>query len=419
MIRALFWLWLILPACSLHAGLIETHFPGKMEEAVVKEFEAGLSKMMEPRLKDPVPLRIALTVKKDSFFCQLEAIDGDTSTWATLAAAGEEAESKKLLWAPMGPKHKLKASELPPESVASWFDVPRCKPEIVVSLAAWLAAKKNLPLANAKLSHLIQSNAPQRPEVEAWLCAKYTWTKPEAGLTLVETHNLESGADGWLLLTAEAATARLADLDKAARQALKDLDVARGESKGSFGTRKKPPTMKLEVVRDRFARFEKAFKGTATVLTVRLMEKVKEQIESIDADLKILGDNFLRAERSAIDEKYKEAAEVFQLLWQGDPANNGLLLLTAHNFRKAAGIKDAGNRCDAPDLMKKALGYYELLLQQWPRSLSVMNYLGSAHQSLASKDKAKAYYNEVLRLGDKEKDKGNREFAEKSLANIK
>ncbi len=110
---------------------------------------------------------------------------------------------------------------------------------------------------------------------------------------------------------------------------------------------------------------------------------------------------------------------MFQLLWQGDPANNGLLLLTAHNFRKAAGIKDAGNRCDAPDLMKKALGYYELLLQQWPRSLSVMNYLGSAHQSLASKDKAKAYYNEVLRLGDKEKDKGNREFAEKSLANIK
>jgi hypothetical protein len=60
-----------------------------------------------------------------------------------------------------------------------------------------------------------------------------------------------------------------------------------------------------------------------------------------------------------------------------------------------------------------------MMLKRMPRMLSAMNYLGSIHQGLGAKDKAKAWFNEVLKLGDPEKDKANRDYATKCLSNMK
>lgn len=419
MIRFIPLLTLCVCAGFLRAGLIESQCAGKTEEAVVKEFESGLPKMLEPRLADKSAIRLWLTVQKATHFCELTAIDGDTLTFSSLREAGIDSNSGKTLWGAMGPKHKLKPAELPPEGVAGWFDIPRCRPDIVVGLAAWLASKKQVMLANAKLAEYSRANSGLRSEMDDWLCAKHGWSKPGGGLTLVETHDLESGLDGWLLLTPEAATSRVSDLDKVAKQALKDLTAARGETKGNFGTRKKAPTLPLDVLKDRLSRFAKAFKGTATADTARYKMEIQDLIESVEADLKVLTENKLRAERLEMDEKFKDAGDIYELLLRGDPENMPLLMLTAQAFYKAGGLKDSGNKCDYPDMLKKAQAYYELLLKRMPRMLSALNYLGSVHQGLGAKDKAKSYFNEVLKLGDPEKDKANRDYATKCLANMK
>ncbi len=406
-------------ASALHAGLIESQCGGKAEDAVVKDFENGLCKMLEPRIADQSAIRLTIAVKKDSYYCQLCAIEDGQLVFVTLEKAGVDSNSGKTLWGAMGPKHKLKPGELPPAGVASWFDVPRCKVDIVVSLAAWLAAKKQPMLANEKLAQLSKINAALKVEIEDWLCAKHAWTKPAAGLTLTETHDLESATDSVLLLTPEAATARLTELDKAAKLALKELALARGDSKGNYGTRKKLPTLPLSVLRDHYARFEKAFKGTPTADASRIKMEVTAALESIDTDLKVITENKLRAERSGMDEKFKEAGEMYEALLRGDPANMDLLMLTANSFWRASVLKDSGNKCEFPDMLKKAQSYYEDMLRRMPRMLSALNYLGTCHQGLGNKDKAKAYFNEVLKLGDPEKDKANREFATKNLTNIK
>jgi tetratricopeptide (TPR) repeat protein len=406
-------------ASALHAGLIESQCGGKAEDAVVKDFENGLCKMLEPRIADQSAIRLTVTVKKDSYYCQLIAIEEGQLVFASLEKAGVDSNSGKTIWGAMGPKHKLKPGELSPAGVASWFDVPRCKVDIVVSLAAWLVSKKQPMLANEKLAQLSKINAALKVEIEDWLCVKLGWTKPATGLTLTETHDLETAADSVLLLTPDAATARLAELDKTAKQALKELVIARGDTKGSYGTRKKLPTLPLSVLRDQYSRFDKAFKGTPTADASRIKMEIAAALESLDSDLKVITENKLRAERSALDEKFKEAGDMYELLLRGDPANIDLIMLTANSYWRASVLKDSGNKCENPDMLKKALTYYEELLRRMPRMLSALNYLGTCHQGLGNKDKAKAYYNEVLKLGDPEKDKANREFATKNLANLK
>ena len=406
-------------ASALHAGLVESQCGGKAEDAVVKDFENGLPKMLEPRIADQSAIRLTLTVKKDSFYCQLIAVEDGQLVFTTLEKAGVDSNSGKTLWGAMGPKHKLKPSELPPAGVASWFDVPRCKPDIVVSLAAWLASKKQLMLANEKLAQLSKINAALKAEIDDWLCAKHGWTKPAGGLTLTDTHDLESATDSFLLLTPDAAAARLTELDKAAKQTMKDLTLARGDSKGNYGTRKKLPTMPLNELRDQFSRFDKAFKGTPTAEASRIRMEISAMLETIDSDLKVIAENKLRAERAVLDEKFKEAGDIYDLLLRGDPASMELLGLTANCYWRAAVLKDSGNKCEFPDMLKKAQSYYEDMLRRMPRMLSALNYLGTCHQGLGNKDKAKAYYNEVLKLGDPEKDKANRDFASKNIANMK
>ncbi|MBP9890917.1 MAG: hypothetical protein KBG84_03370 [Planctomycetes bacterium] len=419
MIRLISLITLCVAAPLLQAGLIESQCGGKAEEAVVKDFESGLPKMLEPRLADKSAIRILLPVKKENFYCELSGVDGDTLTFSTLREAGVDSVSGKTLWGAMGPKHKLRAGELPPAGVALWFDVPRCKPDIVVSLAAWLAAKKQPMLANAKLAEFSRTNTALKPEIEDWLCAKHGWTKPASGLTLTETHELESAIDGVLLLTPEAATARLTELDKAAKQALKDLTTARGDAKGNFGTRKKTPTMPLEVLRDRLTRYEKAFKGTTMAEAARIKMEITALLESIEEDQKVIVENKLRAERLEMEEKFKEAGDIYEALLRGDPENMNLLTLAATAYYKGGGLKDSGNKSDYPDNLKKAQGFYEAMLRRMPRMLSALNYLGSIHQGLGAKDKAKGYFNEVLKLGDPEKDKANRDYATKCIANMK
>ncbi|HRJ77416.1 MAG: hypothetical protein HPKKFMNG_00540 [Planctomycetes bacterium] len=419
MTRALMLLALVLAASCAHAGLVETHFPGKTEEALAKEFEAGLNKMMEPRLKDPAPLRLALPRGKETIYCQLDSIDAATSTWVALAKSGFDGESRQVIWTATGVKHKVKPADLPPSGVAAWFDVPRCRPEVVVQVAIWLFGRKQPDLANAKLAHLSKTASNLRGEIEDYLCAKQAWTKPQGGLVLVDTCDIESGVEGFLLLPPELQTTRLNELEKQAKTVLKELDAARGDDRGAFGTRKKAPTLALHVLRDRYSRFEKAFKGTTTGSSTRILEKVKESLASVESDLKVISENRLRAEKLIIDEKFKEAAEIFDALFRGDPHNFELMQLCAINYWRAAGIKDGGNKCEYPDLMKRALSFYEGLLREFPRALSAMNYSGTCHQALGNKDKAKAFYNEVLKQADKEREKANREFAQKQLASIK
>lgn len=422
MIRVLSFITLCVAASALNAGLVESQCGGKTEDAAVKDFENGLPKMLEPRVADKSAIRILLTnkgSKNEIPYCELVGVEGDSMTFATVREAGVDSVSGKTLWGAMGPKHKLKAADLPPAGVALWFDVPRCKVDIVVSLAAWLASKKQPMLANQKLAELARVNGALKNEIDEWLCAKHGWTKPQGGLTLTETQDLESGVDSFLLLTPEAATARLTELDKAAKAALKDLTAARGDSKGNFGTRKKAPTLALEVLKDRLSRFEKAFKGTATAEASRIKMEVKDLLESVEADLKVVAENKLRAERAEMDEKFKDAGDIYELLLKGDPANMGLLMATAQAYYKGGGLKDSGNKCDYPDMLKKAQAYYEEMLRRMPRMLSALNYLGSIHQGLGAKDKAKAYFNEVLKLGDPEKDKANRDYATKCMANMK
>ncbi|MCC6464016.1 MAG: hypothetical protein IT463_01600 [Planctomycetes bacterium] len=412
-------------APSLLAGLVETHFPGKAEADVAKDFEAGIGAFLQAALKDTTRPRLRMDYNKKPIFVELSEVKSNELTWATLARSGWYADRLEYSWSPHEPVVKLKFNDIPPACVAEWFKAPNRTPAEVVGVCVWLANKKELWTANALLAGLAKLQTSLKKEVDEWLVAKHGWTLPEGGLTEASTTNLESGEEGFLLLTTEAATERLKTLDKQAKDALKDLQLKQGEDvKSKPGQRKGTPKVRLDVLLVRVGRFEKAFAGTATAGNSKTKKTLEELTAAIKADLEHIENARNKADRMAIDGDAEGCARAYVPLVRCDPQNPDLLAKAADACSKGAGITNNGTSCEKKDLALQAAVYWEAVLDIYTAQLGLHNHAGLNFMAGGDKARAKQHFDEVLRRTEGKKElsdteKQNRDYAEARLKDMK
>ncbi|MCA8917031.1 MAG: hypothetical protein KDB90_16700 [Planctomycetes bacterium] len=426
-------LLIALLAAPAWAELVEAHFPGKSEDAVASEFEAGLSAWLQARMKEPTKPQMYTVDGKTEVFVELTAIDGVNTTWMTLVRIGWISDTNRYGWGPYGKEYKLELSEIPPREVAGWF-VPKYRsPQEIVALACWLASKGELLEANAKVAGLAAVKEEVKKDAQAWIAAKNGWTVPAEGLEVVATHDLERNEDGVLFLTKAAAADRLKELDKEAKKAFKELEKLQGmDVKSKPGMRKNSPGLRLVILQDYVDRFERRYAGTSFIDKKGTKEDLEAIRAAIKADMEYVETEKYKAERAGIDGDWAAAAAAYETLLRVDPLNPDLVLSTAEAFSKAAKITDGARRAEDPASAKRAALLYERLLEIYPRALGFHNHAGvnwlaaGSDSKVASdgKKRAKEHHEEVIRRTDNrsdlsESEKSNREYAEGQLKLIK
>lgn len=412
-------------APSLLAGLVETHFAGKAEAEVAKDFEAGIGTFLQAAMKEATRPRLRMDYNKKPIFVELAEVKSNELVWATLARSGWYADKLEYSWSPHEPSVKLKFSDIPPACVAEWFKAPSRTPAEVVGACAWLAGKKDLWSANALLAGLAKRQESLKKEADEWLAAKHGWTLPEGGLSETATTNLDSGEEGFLLLTPEAAAERLKTLDKQAKEALKDLQLKQGEDiKSKPGQRKGTPKVRLDVLLARVGRFSKAFAGTATADNNKTKKTLEELTAAIKADLEHVENARNKADRMAIDGDDEGCARAYVALVRCDPQNPDLLAKAADACNKGAVITNNGTGCEKKDLALQAAVYWEAVLEIYAAQLGLHNHAGLNFMAGGDKARAKQHFDEVLRRTEGKKElsdteKQNRDYAEARLKDLK
>lgn len=412
-------------AAPAFANLVEKVFPGKSEEAVVTEFEASLSPLLATRLKDPMKPRAHIMDGKKEVFVELTAIEGEEGTWTELVPYAWYKEISEYAYTPYGKDYKIKTSDIPAKSVATWYDAKRRPATEIVGLACWLATKEQLWLANAKLATFAQSKKDFKADVDAWLCTKHGWTAPTEGLEAVATTDMATGDDGFLYMTAEAKAEYMKDLEDEADDAFDLLEEWQGgDLKSKPGARKKPPTMRLDMLVVRIERYKRAYASTEFIEKKNTKRDLAAMTEAVKGDMEYIEAAKFKAEREGIDGDWKTAAQSYDNLLRLDPANPDMITVTAEAYSKAAEITDGGRKAAEPSAAARAAGLYEQLIELYPKALAFHNHAGVNWLASGNKKKAKAHHEEVItRTDDRtdltENEQKNREYAEGQLKLMK
>lgn len=410
-----------LAAAPAFANLVEKAFPGKSEDAVAAEFEAGVAEYLAARLKDPTKPRAYLLEGKHEVFVELITEKEGEGTWQALVPYAWYPEKVEYAYAPFGKEFKLKHAEVPPRSVAGWYDPTRCTPQQAVGLAAWLATKEALMVANAFLAGFAEAKKDFKPDVDAWLCEKNAWTLPEGGLESVPTLDLNTGEAGFLYLTKEAKTEYMKELEDSAKDDFKDLeDRQGGDLKSKPGYRKKSPTMRLDMLEKRIERYQLAYAETDFIKKKGTQKDLEAMLEAVKGDQEFIATAKFKAERQGIDGDWPAAARSYGDLLRLDPMNPDLLTISAEAYQKAAEISDAGLKAADPKAAAQAASMYERLIEIFPRALAYHNFAGLNWLAAGDKKKAKMHHEVVIARTDNradltENEKKNREYAETQL----
>lgn len=409
-------------AAHLHANLIEKTHPGKTEAQLATDFEAGIGKFLDIRMKEPVKPRITVPQGKTSIELELVTLKDDSGTWQELVQFAWYKETSLYAMKPYGKTFTYKHLEIAPAQLALLYEPKYRTSADTVMAAVWVAGKGDLLTANRLLAELAAQKADLRPEVEAWLCARNSWTAP---LLEYNTHDLVTQKDAFWLLPKAQVDERIKLRDKEAKDAIKELETQQGgDIKSKPGQRKKPPTLRLEILASRCERFARAFAGTPFVANKKNMEKVEKLIEVVKADLEFAELEGFKADRFGIENKLAECAQAWDNILRVDPLNPDIVTKAAEAWAKSAEISDGGKRAENPKAALRAGTLYEEVLAIFPAALGFHNHAGLNLMAANEKSRAKEHFEEVIRRTDNRTDladneKANREFAERQLKLLK
>lgn len=403
------------------AGLVETHFPGKSEADVAKEFEGNLGKFLTARLGEPLKPRLWHDAGREKVWLELIEVKDSEGTWQALARNGSwYPEPKRYVYVPDGKTYKFNHAELPPAEVAAWFVSKFRTPQDMVGAACWLAGKEALLAANRIMADFATHKTDTRAEVEAWLCEKNGWAAPKDGLVHIKCYDLEHDRAFQLLLSADAAEQHYKALDKEAKKALKDLeDMQGGDIKSKPGFRRGQPKMRLAILQDYAANFEIRYGDTPYFKKKSNKEDLEEIQAAIAADLEWVNTEKFKAERHGIDNNWPEAAKAYDAILRADPFNVEIMQDTANAWNKVAVVSDGARKAEDKEAAKKAALIYESMNAYFPAQLAYLNHAGVNWLAYGDAKKAKQYHEQVIERTDgrelTENEKKNREFAEGQL----
>ncbi|MBZ0136587.1 MAG: hypothetical protein K8I27_09460 [Planctomycetes bacterium] len=405
--------------CSpVWGGLVDKHFSGKTETDVAAEFEAGMGKFLEARLKEDLKPRIWHDNGREHVWVEVIEVKQGESTWQTLVRDGRwYTELKRYVYVPYGKSYKLNTVELPPAEVASWYRSKYRLTEEMIALACWLAGKQDLLAANHVLTDLATHKTDLRADVEAWLCEKNAWAAPADGLQLIDTFDLERDRPGQLLLSKDAATEHYKALDKDAKKAFKELEKLQGgDVKSKPGYRRGQPAMRLLVLQDYVDNFDRKYAGTPYFEKKGNKEDIAAIQAAIKADIDWIEAEGFKAARLGIEDDWGGAAKAYDILLRSDPHNNELMQLTAEAFNKAAVVTDGARKAEDKEAARSAALIYDRLSADFPIVLAYHNHAGVNWLACGEAKKAKQHHEEVIRMTEDRKDlteneQKNRDFA--------
>jgi len=425
MLRTLLISLSLLVPTGLCADLLTRYFPGKAEADVAKEFETNLPKFLQDRLKDPEKPRIQHLVNKREVWLELQEVTATELVFLQLERNGLYLELATFGYAVGETQVKLKVEELSPAALSRvrCMDHKFRTPEEIIALAFWLASKGDLTSANYELAPVTVKTPLIKPDIEAWLIAKYGWPAG-AVLESVAVHDLEENIDGTLLLTKEANAQRLKDLDKEAKEVLKALQLAQGaDLKGKPGARKNSPTMRLDHLKSRVERYGKTYGGTVTAEAKNTKKALEELLAAVSEDLTWVENQGYKADRLGIDGDPQACADAWLIIYRADPMSHQTVQKAADACTKAAGLVDNGKKCDRKDRALKAGQLWEEYSKLQPLYLAPYNNAGLNYMAAGEKAKSKACFEEVLRRTSRkdlpDAEKAHREYAEARLKDLK
>lgn len=400
------WAASVVSAASMSATMMERFFPDQTEKQVATDFQDYLPGFLRESLKQPVKPRITREKRRETRLYELDRFEDDETVWNVMVPEAPLVDTTKILYRPSGVVAKWKLSEIEPKEVAAWFKPKLMEPKRAMQFAVWLYSQDCEWLANSAAGFVASRMPDAREDIENWLCEKNEWTRPEEGLIEVSTVEYPSGHERLFLVTKQANEERIKELERPAKDGLKDLSKLRGGTRGRPGKRATPyPSMRLDRLLEDLLIYEEAFKPTLFLLKEKNIEELKELITTVKEDIEYVEKKQEEIQTLVDDRKNKEAAQAWTELLKVDPKNEGLLISCALAWHRSARIMIYRNsfKCDSFEDAEEAAKYWDKLLDIFPDHLTLLNNAGTAWAA-ADQDKpekARKYFKRVIRLTNK------------------
>lgn len=271
----------------------------------------------------------------------------------------------------------------------------------VVGLAAWLYSQKENELANRVLTIVHRRNSELAPLIEAYICAKEKWTRPDDGLVSWNMWDAQYQRERLMLVTPADRDNRVKAREKEADTAFKALIKARGDYKGR-PPRRTPPSSQLILVEWELKQFKIAYASSDFLKDQKNIDRLQEIQDSITDDLAIIKDNVEKSRTMGTEaskpNELKAKAEFLEEVLKIDPMDLNLRSLTANAWYTWGNPAPHGNGCDRNDGIKAAIPHYKVILEAFPNNTGFLLALGRCYQALGDSKTARPYYDKVIEI---------------------
>jgi tetratricopeptide (TPR) repeat protein len=270
----------------------------------------------------------------------------------------------------------------------------------LVALAAWLYTNRENNLANRVLTVAHGLDPELASLIEGYICEKERWTRPDEGLVEFNLWDAEYRKERKILVTPERRDRLVAEREREADSAYKELLAARGDYRGRAPRRRSPsrPLIRLEYD---FNQFKIAYQGTDFLKDERKQAEIEQIIESIADDRARIAEELATAESIEIAGKPNEAerkANMMEQILRIDPMDMHLRSKVAQAWMDWANPADHGNSADRVQGLRRAIPHWEELLKVYPQNTSFLIALGRCYQAQEDSTRARVYYERVIEI---------------------
>ncbi|MCC6572500.1 MAG: hypothetical protein IT462_01800 [Planctomycetes bacterium] len=296
----------------------------------------------------------------------------------------------------------------PPQHMIDIYPVRTSTDDVDVSaVAIWLYSISQPRLANRVLTIIHQRNKDLRPLIEGYIIEKEKLKAKPGQLEIFNEWDSEFQLERVVLVTADDKLKLITERESAAKKKLDEIRLNRGDYDKDPAKRRRQPRKLLLMVQWDIKEFKRTYQATDLCKDAKTVTLLDEMSKSIDADFQIIRNNYEKAQAftsSQESDDWKKRAQILELLLKIDPEDIRLLQNVAGSWFDYARESSDSNSCMNEEGAKRAIEFYEKILEKCPQNTSFMINMGKCYQ-VQGNGKARDIYNKVIELDGK--DRGN------------
>jgi tetratricopeptide (TPR) repeat protein len=296
----------------------------------------------------------------------------------------------------------------------SWMPVRSCPPDSlfhvymtqqhedvnqIVGFGVWLYAQRQNNLANRVLTIAHSQSPALAALIEAYICEKEGWTKPEDGLQHWTFWDADRQRENRILVTPAEAERLTAEREREAQAAWREIVTARGDHQGR-PPRRRPPTKSLALVDWELRQYRIAYKDTAFIANNRNLTQIEAISDSISDDRANITTALEQARAMPAENQREITArgDAFEAILRVNPADPTLMNEVAMAWYNGGGIHAHGNNCDNTAALRNAITHFEKLIEMFPYNTNYLFHLGRCWQALQNSSKAGPLYERIIEV---------------------